>query len=216
MPAEYAAHKLNLLSTLTELSSLSGGKIQVDVHEIENFSEEATTAEKAYGIEPREVSRSTAAPAKQEEIFLGAAFTSGLDHVVIPFIDKGIPVEYELVRSICTVADQKRKKLGVLKTDAQLFGGFSMQGPTEESQIIAELKKQYDVVEVDPSKPITEKYDVLLAVQPSSLTPEAMDEFRRGREERASRRRSSKIRSPGRNCIRTSSARRSRSGRRAA
>ena len=39
VPAEYAAHKLNLLSTLTELSSLSGGKIQVDVHEIENFSE---------------------------------------------------------------------------------------------------------------------------------------------------------------------------------
>ena len=30
------------LSTLTELSSLSGGKIVVDVHEIENFSEEAT------------------------------------------------------------------------------------------------------------------------------------------------------------------------------
>ena len=55
VPAEYAAHKLNLLSTLTELSSLSGGKIHVDVHEIENFSEEASNAEKAYGIEPREV-----------------------------------------------------------------------------------------------------------------------------------------------------------------
>ena len=88
---------------------------------------------------------------------------------MIPFIDKGIPVEYELVRSICTVAEQERKKLGVLKTDVQLFGGFSMQGPTEESQLVAELKKQYDVVEVDPSKPIKERYDVLLAVQPSSL-----------------------------------------------
>ena len=33
------------------------------------------------------------------------------------------------------------------------------------------------MVEVDPSKPITDKYDVLLAVQPSSLTPEAMDNF---------------------------------------
>ncbi len=55
VPAEYAAHKLNLLSTLTELSSLSGGKIVVDVHEIENFSPEATNAEKAYGIEPHEV-----------------------------------------------------------------------------------------------------------------------------------------------------------------
>ncbi len=40
-----------------------------------------------------------------------------------------------------------------------------------------ELKKQYDVVEVDPSKPIKDRYDVLLAVQPSSLSPEAMENF---------------------------------------
>jgi ABC-2 type transport system permease protein len=177
VPAEYAGHKLNLLATLNELSSLSGGKIQVDVHEIENFSEEASTAEKAYGIEPREVRTIDRGARKTEEIFLGAAFSSGLDRVVIPFIDKGIPIEYELVRSICTVAEQQRKKLGVLKTDAQLFGGFSMQGPTEESQLVVELKKQYDVVQVDPTKPIKERYDVLLAVQPSSLNPDSMTNF---------------------------------------
>ena len=56
VPAEYAAHKLNLLSTLSELSSLSGGKIVVDVHQIENFSEDATLAERTYGIEPHDVS----------------------------------------------------------------------------------------------------------------------------------------------------------------
>lgn len=177
VPAEYAAHKLNLLSTLNELSSLSGGKIVVDVHEIENFSEEATNAQKAYGVEPREVRTIDRGARKTDEIFLGAAFSSGLDRVVLPFIDKGIPVEYELVRSICTVSQQQRKKLGVVKTAAQLFGGFSMQGPSEESQLVAELKKQYDVVEVDPSKPITDKYDVLLAVQPSSLNPAAMENF---------------------------------------
>ena len=177
VPAEYAAHKLNLLSTLSELSSLSGGKIVVDVHEIENFSEEATNAEKAYGIEPREVRTIDRGARKTDEIFLGAAFSAGLDRVVIPFIDKGIPIEYELVRSICTVAQQQRKKLGVLKTAAPLLGGFSMQGQTEESQLVVELKKQYDVVEVDPSKPIKEKYDVLLAVQPSSLNPTSMTNF---------------------------------------
>ncbi len=177
VPAEYAGHKVSFLSTLSELSSLSGGKIVVDVHEVENFSEEASNAEKAYGIEPREVYTLDRGAHKKEEIYLGAAFTSGLDRVVIPFIDKGIPVEYELVRSICTVAQQKRKKVGVLKTDAPLMGGFSMQGPTEESKLITELKKQYDVVEVDASKPIKDRYDVLLAVQPSSLSPEAMGNF---------------------------------------
>ncbi|MCC7475764.1 MAG: Gldg family protein [Pirellulales bacterium] len=177
VPAEYASHKLNLLSALTELSSLSGGKIIVDIHEVENFSEEAANAEKAYGIEPRQVETNDRGARKVEEVFLGAVFTSGLDVVKIPFIDRGIPIEYELVRSICTVSQQQRKKLGVVKTDVPLFGGFSMQGPTEESQIVAELKKQYDVVEVDPSKPITEKYDVMLAVQPSSLNPASMENF---------------------------------------
>ncbi len=177
VPAEYAAHKLTFLSTLSELSSLSGGKILVNVHEVENFSDEASNAEKAYGIEPREVQTIDRGARKTEEIFLGAAVSAGLDRVVIPFIDKGIPVEYELVRSICTVADQERKKLGVVKTDVQLFGGFSMQGATEESQLVVELKKQYDVVEVDASKPIKERYDVLLAVQPSSLSPEGMENF---------------------------------------
>ena len=56
VPADYAAHKLNLLSTLSELSALSGGKIVVDVHQIENYSEDATLAERTYGIEPHEVS----------------------------------------------------------------------------------------------------------------------------------------------------------------
>jgi ABC-2 type transport system permease protein len=177
VPAEYASHKLQLLSTLSELSALSDGKIVVDVHQIENFSEAATLAERTYGIEPRTVTTINNGIRGTEEVFFGVAFSSGLDKVVIPFVDRGIPVEYELVRSICTVAGQERKTLGVLKTDAQLFGGFSMQGQTEESQIITELKKQYDVIEVDPSKPITRKFDALLAIQPSSLTPEAMENF---------------------------------------
>jgi ABC-2 type transport system permease protein len=177
VPAEYAGHKLNFVATLNELSSLSGGKIVVDLHEIENYSEAANNAEKSYGIQPREVVTVDRGAHKKEEIYLGAAFTAGLDRVVIPFIDKGIPVEYELVRSICTVAQQKRKKLGVVKTDVQLFGGFTMQGPGEESKLITELKKQYDVVEVDANRPIKERYDVLLAIQPSSLSPAAMENF---------------------------------------
>jgi ABC-type transport system involved in multi-copper enzyme maturation permease subunit/ABC-type uncharacterized transport system involved in gliding motility auxiliary subunit len=177
VPAEYAGHKRNFLSTLNELSSLSNGKIVVDVHEIENYSSQASDAEKAYGIQPREVVTMDRGAHKKEEIYLGAAFSAGLDRVVIPFIDKGIPVEYELVRSIWTVAQPKRKKLGVVKTDVQLFGGFSMQGPSEESKLVTELKKQYDVVEVDAAQPIKERYDVLLAIQPSSLSPAAMDNF---------------------------------------
>ncbi len=65
---------------------------------------------------------------KQDEILPGRGLHVRPEpKVVVPFIDRGIPVEYELVRSICTVTQQKRKQLGVLKTDAQLFGGFNPQ-----------------------------------------------------------------------------------------
>ncbi|TWT42457.1 Gldg family protein [Botrimarina hoheduenensis] len=176
-PAEYASQKRDFLATLDELAAASGGKIRVTKHEIENFSEQATLAERAYGIEPRQVITNVRGARKTEEIFLGAAFNCGLDKVVLPFIDRGIPVEYELVRSITTVAQQKRQRIGLLKTAVELNGGFSMQGAIDETQLIRELKKQYDVVEVDPASPITEKYDVLLAVQPSSLGPAEMDHF---------------------------------------
>ncbi|TWT99075.1 ABC-type uncharacterized transport system [Botrimarina colliarenosi] len=177
VPAEYAAQKRDLVSTLSELSSLSGGKIRVTKHEIENFSEDATLAEKRFGIEARSVATKDRGARTQQEIFLGAAFTCGLDKVVIPFIDKGVPAEYEVVRSITTVAQKKRQRLGVLKTAANLNGGFTMQGPIPKARIIEELEKQYDVVEVNPASPITEKFDVLLAVQPSSLGPAELDNF---------------------------------------
>ncbi len=179
VPSELAAQKRDLLATLRELQSISGGKVQVDVNEIETFSEAATYAERNFGIEARDVETTQRGARTREEVFLGAAFECGLDKVVIPFFDRGIPVEYEVVRSIATVAQQKRKRVGVVKTAASLLGGFNMQtmGQNEESQLVTELKKQYDVVEVDPAAPIADDYDVLLAVQPSSLRPEQLDNF---------------------------------------
>ncbi|MEN1680674.1 MAG: Gldg family protein [Planctomycetota bacterium] len=177
VPSEYAGQKAELLSVIEELRSISGGKIVATKHEVENFSEEAELAERTYGIEPRTVTTRVRGSLEEEQVFLGAAIRCGLDKVVIPFLDKGIPAEYELVRSISTVADEKRKRLGVVKTDVPLFQSFSMQGERPESRLVTELKKQYDVLEVDPTSPIADTYDVLLAVQPSGLAPAAFDNF---------------------------------------
>ena len=179
VPAEFSQKRLNLISTLDEISALAGRQIQVQIHSIENFSEEAVLAEEKHGIKTERVVTRDRGASTEIEIYMGVVVRCGLDKVTIPFINRGIPVEYELIRSICTVAQQDRKKLGVLKTDAPLFGQINMQTftPTPDSPLIDELKKQYDVVEVDPSKPITKSYDVLLAVQPSSLGPETMNHF---------------------------------------
>ena len=87
---------------------------------------------------------------------MGAAFRCKLDKVVIPFFDYGVPVEYELARSIATVTKAERKKLAVVKTDASMFGSFDMQRMQQipKQLIIQELEKQYDVEEIDPTAPI--------------------------------------------------------------
>ncbi|MCA9246620.1 MAG: Gldg family protein [Planctomycetales bacterium] len=179
VPREYVPARLNLLSTLDELNSLGGGKIEVTIHNLEPFSKEASLAEDKYGITPNRVISKVRGAWKEEEIFLGVAFSCGLDKVVVPFLDKGIPAEYELIRSICTVAQQERATIGVLKTDVPLHGQFNMQtmSNSQDQRIITELRKQYDVVEVDASQPITRRFDALLAVQPSTLTPEQMENF---------------------------------------
>ncbi len=180
VPENYVPTRLNLLGVLRELSALGGNKLKVTIHDhMEPFSDEATRAEMQFDIKPQSVASRSHGVRSSEEIFLGVAITCGLEKVVIPFFDRGIPVEYELVRSIATVSEQKRKKLGIVNTDAKLFGDMDMMSmsQTRNELIVDELKKQYDVVQVDASHPITENYDVLLAVQPSSLGPQQMDNF---------------------------------------
>jgi len=179
VPESYVQTRLDLLAALREIEALGSDNIQVHIHNTDRFSKEAALAEKRYGIEPRQVTTFDRGAISVDHIFLNVAVRCGMRKVAPVFIDRGVPVEYELVRSICTVSEQKRKKVGVLDTDAQLYGSFNMQsmsaGP--DWPIIDELEKQYEVVRVSPAKPITEKFDVLLAVQPSSLGPDEMNNF---------------------------------------
>lgn len=179
VPETYVQTRLDILNRLREMKAQAGSKVILRVIPTTQFSEEAARAEQRYGITPRRVFSTKRGRFTEDNIFLGVAFTSGLQKVILPFIDRGIPVEYELVRSLATMTQQKRKKVGVLKTDAGLFGQMNMQtmGSSPNWPIVEELEKQYEVVEVDPAAPIEETYDVLLAVQPSSLSPEHMENF---------------------------------------
>jgi ABC-2 type transport system permease protein len=187
VPQAYVQQRLTLLNLLDELNKLGAGKIEVRVNPTERFTEEADRAEKAFGITARLVEdRQRGGARTQDHIFMGLAFKCGTQKVIVPFIDRGISAEYELVRSICTVSQQARKRVGVINTDAELMGpAFSLPFNPGGGNwpIIDELKKQYEVVQVDATQPIEQgKYDVLLAVQPSAMSPDAMDNFVRAVE----------------------------------
>jgi len=181
VPREYVETKANLLSLLKEYAARGGSRIRLNLVETELYSDQARDAQKRFGIEPRKVFTSEEARQDTSEVFLGVAFTSGVEEVVIPFFDRGLPVEYELTRSIRVVSKSGRKKVGILATDAKLLGGFDFQsmGQSQEWSVVTELKKQYDVTSIPADTPIPANIDALLVAQPSSLNQQQVDNLTR-------------------------------------
>ncbi len=177
VPREYVEAKANLLGLLREYAALGGDRVRLNLVETEPFSTAAREAQKRFGIEPRRVVSTEVARQMSADVFLGVAFTSGLEEVVVPFFDPGLPTEYELTRSIRVVSKSGRKKIGILATDAKMLGGFDFKSMGQETEwpFVTELKKQYEVSSVALDAPIPSNLDVLLVAQPSSMTQGQID-----------------------------------------
>lgn len=174
VPREYIEVKTNLINTLEEIAALGGNRIRLNVIDTARYSPQAREGEERFGITARRVPVIEDGRQSMEELFLGVAFTCGIEQVVVPFFDRGLPVEYELTRSIRVVSGSKRKRIGVLDTDAKLLGrvNFSTMSPDPEWAIVSELKKQYEVtgVSADTPIPLEEVQTISVSGQPTSGT----------------------------------------------
>jgi len=190
VPSEFVKLKFDLLTLLREFDVLGGKRIQVTLHQgIEPYSEEAIIAEKKYGIRPQRVTSQSRGALREEDVILGIAFSSGKERIILPFLPYGTPVEYELIRSINTIARAERKTIGIVRTDAAIEGAVFMQQnqPVRlpSLRVLAEIRKQYNLELVDAATPIDlfskddrgyqRRYDVLFVVQPSKMSPVELD-----------------------------------------
>ncbi len=180
VPQSYVETRETLLGLLREYKAIGGDRIQLRVTDTERYTPAAREAEEK-GVKPEKIRESREGRRASENVYLGVSFASGGEEVVVPFFHRGLSVEYELTRSVGTasgvIAGARRKRVGVVTTDVKLFGGFDFEsmGSSPEWSIVGELKKQYDVSEVKLDEEVKEKYDVLLAVMPSTLPQPKMD-----------------------------------------
>jgi ABC-2 type transport system permease protein len=177
VPRSYVDARNGLVGMLREFDAVGGEAIRSRIVETVKYSPAAREAEERYNIRASRIPATEESSGATNEIFLGLVFTRGSEEFVIPFFDRGLPAEYELVRSIRVVSRAQRKKVGILDTPAKLFGGFDFgtKHQNQEWSIVAELRKQYEVVQVPPDAAYPADLDVLLAAQPSSLSQPQAD-----------------------------------------
>ena len=177
VPRRYVQARNNIISLLREFDSRGGSRVHANIIPTEQFTPEAREARDRFDIRPRPVPPIYQTQGSPDEIYLGIVFSSGPEEFVIPFMDPGLPVEYELMRSVRVVSNAERKRVGVLRTGVNLFGGFDFQTRQQARgwSIVAELRKQYDVVQVPAETDYPEDLDVLLVVLPNTLQQDGMD-----------------------------------------
>ena len=176
VPEALVQARSNLVGILEEIDAIAGPKVEVLVEDTEPFSDAAINAREKFGIGPRAMRDLSGGRSEIAEVFMGVAFTAGAEQQVIPFFDRGLPTEYEIVRTIRVVAGSERKRVGVVDTMAKIFGGQNMASEQQLPQwsVVNELRKQYEVVEVNAEFPIADDIDAILVALPSSMQTDQM------------------------------------------
>ena len=176
VPEPFVQARSNLIGMLQEIDALAGSKVEVLIEDTEPFTDAAINAREKFGIRPRAMRNLTGGQSSIAEVFLGVAFTSGAEQQVIPFFDRGLSTEYEIVRTIRVVAGSERKRVGVVDTMVKVFGGQNLTSQQQMPQwsVVDELRKQYEVVEVNAEFPIPTEIDAILVALPSSMQTDQM------------------------------------------
>lgn len=178
VPKSYVDARNNLSGVLREIGAAApNGAVVTRIVETLKYSPQAREAQDRFNIRPFRVPVTEEGAQTINEIFLGIAFSCGSEEFVIPVFDRGLPPEYEIMRSIRVVSRAKRRKVGILTTPAKLFGGFDFQSrqQSQDWSIITDLKKQYEVQQVSPDADYPADLDALLVALPSSLQQPQVD-----------------------------------------
>ena len=180
VPRGYVPVRSRLLNILREMEARGGPGLRVRIVSPKEYSEQAEEAMTRYRIPMRALEDRSKGRSEVQKVFLGLAMVSGPREEVVPFFSRGLSVEYEVARALRMVMQEKKKVVGILRTDVTIMGNFDLQARSQQPAwaIVEELKKQYEVRSLNPNIEIPEDVDVLLVPQLPSLTQAELEKVR--------------------------------------
>jgi ABC-2 type transport system permease protein len=173
LPEDLRLKAKEVTDKLFAVERSSGGKVTVELHHPDNpLDEHGQRATKEFGLKPFRAIVDSVSGRKPQDVFLSAAVVSGSRSQIIPAFDPGLSVEYELVRAVRAVSATKKPVVGIGSTDLKMTADFDFQtGQMRQAwELVEELKKQYEVREVNFDVEVPAEVEVLLVPLPSSLT----------------------------------------------
>lgn len=169
LPANITRVRTDFKDMLVEYSNRSAGKINyefINPNESEEVEKQATQA----GIRPIMIDVREKDESKQQKAYLGAVLKMGDRTEVLPFIQPGAAMEYDLTTSIKKISSLHKPSIGIV----QGFGAATLQ---ELAQVNQALTALYTVEPVDLNKPVDPKYKTLLFIRPKDTVSPVAFEF---------------------------------------
>ncbi len=166
LPPDIEKVRQDFRDLLVEYASYSGGQI---VYEFVNPSEsqETEVAAQQAGIRPIMINVRERDQMKQQRAYLGAIIQMGEKKEVIPFIQPGAAMEYDLSSNIKKISITAKPKIAFLQ-------GNGEPGLSAITQLSEQLSIMYNVetVEFSDTSDLPADYKTIIIVAPKDTVPE--------------------------------------------
>lgn len=167
LPSQLAYVKNDLRDQLIEYENTSNGNV---VFEFINPNESDERKQEALqnGIAPLSINVVEDDQRQQIQAFLGVVFQSGDQKEVIPIVQPGASMEYDLTTSIKKIAIKDKPKVGFLQ-------GFGEPGLNEIPQLLQQLNVLYEVepFNFNDTSIVPLSYRSLIWIDPKDSIPES-------------------------------------------
>lgn len=180
LPTHFKLYAKRAREFLSEYEHESGGKVRIEVYDPKVDSDEEEWAQK-YGL------RAMQTPSG-ESIYLGLVFEAADQEEKIAMLDptREELLEYDVTRIIHRLQSFKKKVVGIISS-LPVFGQPQSMAPLGRQMgqspwfFVTEMRKTYEVREIDPSVDrIDPALDLLMVVHPKNISPKleyAIDQY---------------------------------------